>query len=84
MCAIRSFLPGFLHTFTILSIMNLFDRFVIDGYWVGHTKAWTIPGTEEFKPYINKKDNIVKWEIGTVGFAILSAVVSAIMTLLIW
>lgn len=37
--------------------MNLIDRFLIDGVWVGHTKAWTIPGTEDLKPYITAKDN---------------------------
>lgn len=57
---VRGFLPGFLHIFAILSILNLFDRLVIDAYWVGHTKSWTIPGTEEFKPYINQKDKAAK------------------------
>ena len=36
--------------------MNLIDRFLIDGYWVGHTNAWAIPGTEDLKPYITAKD----------------------------
>ncbi len=76
---VREFLPGFLHIFAILSILNLFDRIFIDGLWVGHTKAWTIPGTEDLKPYINTKDKIIKWITGTAGFAILSAVLSAIM-----
>lgn len=80
---VRGFLPGFLHIFAIFSIMNLFDRLVIDGYWVGHTRAWTIPGTEECKPYINRKDKAVKWARGTVGFAVLSAAVSAVMALLL-
>ena len=36
--------------------MNLIDRFLVDGYWVGHTNAWEIPGTEDLKPYITAKD----------------------------
>ena len=36
--------------------MNLIDRFWVDGYWVGHTNAWEIPGTEDLKPYITAKD----------------------------
>ncbi len=36
--------------------MNLMDRLLVDGYWVGHTNAWTIPGTEDLKPYITAKD----------------------------
>ncbi|MBO6159164.1 MAG: hypothetical protein J6P72_07895 [Firmicutes bacterium] len=74
----RGFWPGFWQMFAILSIMNLIDRLFIDEYWVGHTKAWEIPGTEDLKPYINRKDKIGKWLMGTVGFAILSAILSGI------
>ena len=71
--------PGFRQMFAILSIVNLIDRLLIDEYWVGHTKAWEIPGTEDMKPYINGKDKIGKWLMGTVGFAILCAMLSGIM-----
>ena len=73
--------PGFRQMFAILSIVNLIDRLLIDTYWVGHTKAWEIPGTEDMKPYINGKDKIGKWLMGTVGFAILCAMLSGIMAL---
>ncbi len=79
----RGFLSGFWQTFAILSVVNLIDRLVIDGYWVGHTKAWEIPGTEDMKPYIDQKDKIGKWLFGTVGFAIISAVLSGIMALVL-
>jgi hypothetical protein len=72
----RGFWPGFWQSFAILSIVNLIDRLGIDGYWVGHTKAWVIPGTEDLRPYIDQKDELGKWLIGTVGFAILSAALS--------
>ena len=52
----RGFAAGFWQLLVILSVMNLIDRFLIDGYWVGHTNAWTIPGTEDLKPYITAKD----------------------------
>ena len=77
----RGFWPGFWQMLAILFIVNLIDRLLIDEYWVGHTKAWEIPGTEDLKPYINRKDKLGKWLIGTVGFAILSAILSGIMTL---
>ena len=77
----RGFWPGFWQMFAILSVVNLIDRLLIDEYWVGHTKAWEIPGTEDRKPYINRKDKIGKWLMGTVGFAILSAILAGIMTL---
>ena len=77
----RGFWAGFWQLLLILSVMNLIDRFLIDGYWVGHTRAWTIPGTEDMKPYINAADKRKKWLSGTVGMAVLSAVLSGIMLL---
>ena len=52
----KGFAAGFWQLLVILSVMNLIDRFLIDGYWVGHTNVWTIPGTEDLKPYITAKD----------------------------
>ena len=75
--------PGFRQMFAILSIVNLIDRLLIDEYWVGHTKAWEIPGTEDMKPYIDGKDKIGKWLMGTVGFAILCAMLSGILALVL-
>ena len=77
------FLSGFWQLLVILSVMNLIDRFLIDGFWVGHTNAWTIPGTEDLKPYITSKDRLRKWISGTVGMAMISAVLSAVMLLFI-
>lgn len=77
------FLSGFWQLLVILSVMNLIDRFLIDGFWVGHTNAWTIPGTEDLNPYITSKDRLRKWISGTVGMAMISAVLSAVMLLFI-
>lgn len=77
----RGFLTPFWQLLVILSVMNLIDRFLIDDYWVGHTKAWTIPGTEDLKPYINTAAKRKKWLFGTVGMVVISAVLSGIMLL---
>ncbi len=77
------FTEGFWQLLVILSVMNLIDRFLVDGFWVGHTKAWTIPGTEDLKPYITAKDKCKKWIFGTVGMAIISAALSGIMLIFI-
>lgn len=79
----RGFWPGFWQCFAILSVVNLIDRLGIDAYWVGHTEAWVIPGTEDLRPYIKQKDKLVKWFIGTVGFAALSAILAGMMTLIL-
>ena len=55
-------------------------HFLVDGYWVGHTNAWDIPGTEDLKPYITTKDKQKKWLFGTVGMAGIAAVLAVLMT----
>ena len=79
----KGFLAGFWQMLVILSVMNLIDRFLVDGFWVGHTNAWTISGTEDLKPYITSRDKRIKWLFGTVGMVIISAVLSAIMMLFV-
>ena len=79
----RGFLAGFWQLLVILLVMNLMDRFLIDGYWVGHTNAWTIPGTEALKPYITAKDKTKKWLFSTAGMAVISAVLAAIMMIFV-
>lgn len=75
----RGFVQGFLHMYGIFFIVNLIDRFLIDDYWVLKTKAWDIPGTEDLKPYITGQDKAMKWIGASVGFAVLSALLSLIM-----
>ena len=79
----RGFFAGFWQGFVILFIMNLIDRFLIDEYWVGHTKAWIIPGTEDLRPYITAEDKKKKWIMGTAGMALLAAILSGIMALIL-
>ena len=79
----RGFFEGFWQGFAILLIMNLIDRFLVDNYWVGHTQAWIIPGTEDLRPYITAKDKKKKWIMGTAGMALLAAILSGIMALIL-
>ena len=79
----RGFLPGFWQLLVILSVMNLIDRIFVDGLWVGHTAAWTIPGTEDLKPYISAHDKRIKWCAGTAGMAVIAAALAGIMALVL-
>ena len=79
----RGFFAGFWQGFVILSIMNLIDRFLIDEYWVGHTKAWIIPGTEDLRPYIAAKDKNKDWSMGTLGMALLAGILSVVMAVIL-
>ena len=75
------FCDGFWQMAVILWIQGLFDRVFIDWYWVGKTKAWEIPGTEDLKPYIPAKVLIRKW-IGTIVLnPLIAALTAGIMQL---
>lgn len=75
----RGFWQPFWQILLLAMAEGLFDRFFIDFYWVGHTKAWTIPGTEDLKPYIPRKTRMIKWLITIVGNPIIAAVLAGIM-----
>ncbi len=69
------FWDGFWQMTAILVIQGLFDRFFIDWYWVGRTKAWEIPGTEDLKPYIPGKVMLGKW----LGTLVLNPLIAAFL-----
>lgn len=77
------FWSGFWQMLIILWIMGLFDRIFIDWYWVGYTKAWLIPGTEDLQPYIPVKTLIKKWVGTIIGYPIIAAIIAGIMTLIV-
>ena len=79
----KGFVAGFWQMLVILSVMNLIDRFLVDGFWVGHTRAWMIPGTEDLQPYITAKDKGRKWVFGTLGMVVISVVLSAVMLIFV-
>lgn len=77
----RGFWDCFWQSAVILWIMGLFDRLFIDWYWVGHTKTWIIPGTEDLMPYIPKKTLIVKWTMTILVYPIAAAATSGVLAL---
>jgi hypothetical protein len=78
----HTFYDGFIQMTIIMWIMGVFDRLFIDWYWVGHTKAWEIPNTEDLKPYIPTKPLLVKWIFTIVGFPMIAAMIAGIATLI--
>lgn len=54
----------------ILLIMGVFDRLYIDWHWVGRTKVWIIPGTEDLMPCMPQSDRgarrVSRWHGATV------------------
>ena len=78
----EGFWNGYRQILIILLISGLFDRIFIDWWWVGHTKAWIIQGTEDLMPYIYGKTLIKKWLGTIVGFPILAAIIAGIMQII--
>ena len=79
----KEFKEIFIQSSLILNILGLFDGLFVDKYWVQHTKAWFIPGTEDLMPYIPKQNEIVRW-IGTiVGFTIMGLIIALVMSMII-
>ena len=79
----RGFREGFWQISVILLIEGLFDRLFIDWYWVGKTKAWIIPGTEDLMPYIYGKTLIGKWLFTLIGYPLIAAFLSFIMSFIL-
>ena len=75
----RSFRDGFVQLAVEYLICWAFDRVFIDWYWVGHTKAWIIPGTEDLMPYIHK-ESWRKKLLSALLYRVLAALLSWICT----
>ncbi|MCM1023736.1 MAG: hypothetical protein NC395_06720 [Prevotella sp.] len=79
----RGFAQGFLQSLIIIMTMGVFDRIIIDLLWVGHTKAWIIPGTEDLRPYIPLKTHAFKWTVTLVVFPVWAAVIAWVMSVIL-
>ena len=77
----QTFGEGFAQLTVQYLLCGLFDRVFIDWYWVGHTKAWIIPGTEDLMPYIGRRSWIVKISATLIAYPAAAAAVSAVVCL---
>ena len=75
------FKEGFIQLTVMYMITGLFDRIFIDWYWVGHTRAWIIPGTEDLMPYIGRDSWIKKITATVVLYPVLAGLISLIFSL---
>lgn len=56
---IHSFWAAYLQALLFLKVMNWYDGIVIDRLWVGHSRFWVIPGTEEI-PFVQTWPQVLK------------------------
>ena len=76
---VRSFWPAYWQALLFLEVMNWYDGIVIDRLWVGHSRFWIIPRTEEIPfvqtwPQVMKKRGILTL-IWIVGAALVAGIV---------
>ena len=77
----ETFLQGFWQLTVMYGVCGLFDRIFIDWYWVGHTKAWIIEGTEDLMPYIKSRTWVKKIVLTVVLYPALAALMSWVFML---
>lgn len=79
---VRRFWPAYWQALLFLEVMNWYDGVVIDRLWVGHSRFWIIPGTEEI-PFVQTWPQVMKKRgILTLIWIVGAAVVAGIVVLL--
>ena len=56
---IRSFWPAYFQALLFLEVMNWYDGIVIDRLWVGRSRFWIIPGTEDI-PFVQTWPQVLR------------------------
>lgn len=79
---VSDFKKAYWQALLFLEVMNWFDGIVIDLLWVGHSKIWIIPGTEDL-PFVQTWPQVLKKRglltvIWIIGAALVAGLVMAI------
>lgn len=79
---VRDFRTAYLQALLLLEVMNWYDGIVIDKIWVGHSRFWVIPGTEDL-PFVQTWRQVLKKRgvltvIWIAGAAIVAGLVALI------
>ena len=79
---ICTFWPAYWQALLFLEVMNWYDGVVIDRLWVGHSRFWIIPGTEDI-PFVQTWPQVLKKRvILTLIWLFGAAIVAGIVVLL--
>lgn len=76
---VRDFKTAYWQALLFLEVMNWYDGIVIDRLWVGHSKFWILPGTEDI-PFVQTWKQVLRKRgcltlIWIVGAAIVAELV---------
>ena len=56
---VQSFRTAYLQALLFLEVMNWYDGIMIDRFWVGHSKFWIIPETDDI-PFVQTWPQVFK------------------------
>ncbi len=78
---IGSFRSAYLQALLFLEVMNWYDGIVIDRLWVGHSRFWVIPGTEDI-PFVKPWPRILRERgiltvVWVAGAAVIAGIAAA-------
>lgn len=77
------FKTAYLQLLLFLEVMNWYDGIVIDKVWVGHSKFWVLPGTENI-PFVQTWGQVLKKRCVLTLIWIAGATVTAGLVVLIF
>ena len=79
---VREFKTAYVQALLFLEVMNWFDGVVIDRLWVGHSKFWVLPGTEDL-PFVQTWGQVLKKRgLLTLIWAVGAAIVGLLVILI--
>ena len=79
---VRDFKTAYLQALLFLEVVNWFDGIVIDRLWVGHSKFWGIPGTEDI-PFVKpRRAVLIRRGLGMLAWAVIAVVVAGLVILI--
>lgn len=79
---VSDFKTAYWQALLFLEVMNWFDGIVIDRLWVGHSKIWIIPGTEDL-PFVQTWPQVLKKRgLLTVIWIVGAALVAGLVVLI--
>ena len=80
---VSDFKTAYLQALLFLEVMNVFDGVVIDKLWVGHSKFWVLPGTEDL-PFVQTWGQVLKKRAMLAAIWVVGAALAAGIVVLIF
>lgn len=80
---VRDYKTAYVQALLFLEVMNWYDGIVIDKLWVGHSRFWVLPGTEDL-PFVQTWTQVLKKRGILTLIWIAGAAIAAGMVILIF